>query len=210
MTAALAPVDNGEAMPGLVRENAYVLPPTITFERWQQVGANLQQMQRSVNWWAGDWLRFGEERWGEAAYQAVAEITGHGDESLKQAVWVASKFPESTRVLELSWAHHRAVSGLEPEDRSALLQEAVTARLSTRDLVQRVKDVQEQARAIPADSTPVCAAEGAWRPTPADLTEEAAARKRFERTMAGRGAGFDEGWTAALAWVEALDCFVRD
>lgn len=51
MTAALALVDNGESLPGLVRENAYLLPPTISYDRWQQVGVTLQQMQRSVNWW---------------------------------------------------------------------------------------------------------------------------------------------------------------
>lgn len=213
MTAALALVDNGEALPGLVRENGYLLPPTISFDRWREVGVTLQQMQKSVNWWAGDWLRFGEDKWGEQAYQAVAEITGHGDEALKQAVWVASKFPESTRVPELSWAHHRAVSGLEPETRSALLQEAVAAKLSTRDLVARVKEKQEQQRAIPAASTPVCAAdESAWMPQPSELTEDAAARMRFEMTMRGikDAHAFGAGFCAALAFAEALDCFRRD
>lgn len=211
MTSALALVDNGEAMPGLVRENAYVLPPTISFERWRQVGANLQQMQRSVNWWAGDWLRFGEERWGEEAYQAVAEITGHGDEALKQAVWVSSKFPEGTRVTELSWAHHRTVSALGPDDRAEMLQQALSERLSTRELLTRVKERQEAARAIEAHAEPApsCAADEAWRPTPDNLTEQAAARMRFERTMAGRAATFEMGWTLALAWADQLDAFER-
>jgi len=70
--------------------------------------------------------------------------------------------------------------------------------------------VQEALKAIDAASTPVCAADEAWRPTPDDLTDEASARMRFERTMAGRGATFDAGWVAALAWAEQLDCFKRE
>lgn len=215
MTTSLALVDNGEALPGLLREDGYVLPPAITFERWRQVGVNLQQMQRSVNWWAGDWLRFGEDRWGEEAYQAVADITGHGDESLKQAVWVSSRFPAGTRVPSLSWAHHRAVAGLEPETRARVLREAAAASLSTRELIARVKVEQEKARALPVDAAPVCQADAdppAWVPTPDQLTEEAAARMRFELTMRGArdAASFGAGWCAALAWVEALDAFRQD
>lgn len=213
MTAALALVDNGESLPGRLRENGYDLPPSLSFERWQEVGVTLQQMQRSVNWWAGDWLRFGEERWGEAAYQAVQEIIGHGDESLRQAVWVASKFPPDTRVPTLSWSHHRAAAELEPAERQAVLREAARDNLTTRQLIARVREVQEQTKAIDAPAAPVCAAEDtAWLPTPADLTEIASARMRFEMTMRGvRDANaFGAGFCAALAFAEALDCFKRD
>lgn len=211
MTAMPALIDNGEALPGVVRENAYVLPPSISFERWRQVGANLQQMQRSVNWWAGDWLRFGEDRWGEAAYQAVADITGHGDEALKQAVWVSSKFPEGTRVPSLSWSHHRAVAELEPLERQALLREAAEQQLSTRQLIERVRDRQA---AISAESRavdgPACAAEAGLRePTEDDLTDDARAALAFKRDSlrVREREGFAQGWVAALAWIEADDCF---
>lgn len=215
MTPDLALVDNGEPLPGLLREDGYSLPPGLAFGRWCGIMTTLQTMQRRVNWWAGDALLYGEDHYGEDAYAAIQEITGRGDESLKQAAWVAGRFPPSTRVTALEWSHHRAVAGLEPEARSALLSEAVAANLSTRELVARVKVEQEKARAVPAASAPVCAADDeppAWMPTPDELTEEASARMRFEMTMRGvrDASAFGAGWCAALAFVEALDCFRRD
>lgn len=215
MNAALALVDNGEALPGLLREDGYVLPPALPFERWCNIVSTLQTMQRSVSWWAGDALLYGEQHYGEDAYQAVQDATGRGDDSLRQAAWVASKYPPATRVATLSWSHHRVAAELEPETRSALLREAAAANLSTRELIARVKAEQEKARAVPAEAAPVCQADAeppAWVPGPDDLTEEASARMRFEMTMRGvKDAGaFGAGWCAALAFVEALDCFARD
>lgn len=202
-------------LPGLRTQNRYDLPADLTFDEWRSVVGTLQTIDRAVKWWLGDALVFGERRFGEDASAALptAEEDPYeiSQSVLKQAAWMSSVFPPGTRVPELSWTHHRVVADLEPEDRSTLLREAVAARLSTRDLVQRVKEKQEQARAIPASAEPVCAADDTtWRPTPDDLTEEAAARMRFERTMAGRAATFEAGWTAALAWAEQLDCFNRD
>lgn len=196
MTASLALVDNGEALPGLLRDDGYVLPPAITFERWRQVGVNLQQMQRSVNWWAGDWLRFGEDRWGEEAYQAVADLTGHGDDSLKQAVWVSSRFPPSTRVPSLSWAHHRAAASLEPETRAAVLRDAMAGNLSTRELIARVKVEQEKARAVPSASEPVCAADASWTPELDDLLPEWQAD--LQRRARSQPEGYVRGWLDCL------------
>lgn len=47
---------------------------------------------------------------------------------------------------------------------------------------------------------------------PSELTEDAAARMRFEMTMRGikDAHAFGAGFCAALAFAEALDCFRRD
>lgn len=208
----MATVDTGSGLPGRLRENGYDLPSSLTFERWQEVGRTLQQMQRSVNWWAGDWLRFGEDRWGEAAYQAVQEITGNGDEALKQAVWVASKYPPSTRVPELSWSHHRAAAELEPDERQGLLEYAAREHLTTRDLIALVKERQQAIKGVVVAAETTCAADQVWSPTVADLTDDARAALTFKaETTAGvrDREAFAAGWLAALHWTEQTDCFSR-
>ena len=51
-------------------------PPTeLTFEEWTAIGNTLQQVGASLNWWIGDWLNYGERKWGEMYAQAV-EVTG--------------------------------------------------------------------------------------------------------------------------------------
>jgi hypothetical protein len=196
--------------------NDLVLPPDLTLDEWAGAVEHADMIVESSPWWLVSLMAYGQRRFGEQHSQILPtreeDPQGIRQSRLKQAAWMASIYPTvNTRVPGLSYTHHRVVAELDPDDRSALLREAVAANLSTRDLVVRVKEKQEQARAIPAESAPVCAAdEGTWRPTPDDLTDEAAARMRFERTMAGRGASFETGWVAALAWAEQLDCFRRE
>ena len=211
MTTSLAPVDNGEALPGLLGEDSYVLPPALPFERWEQIGVSLQQMHRSVNWWVADWLLYGEAHYGQDAYQAVQAATGRGDESLSQVVWVARAFPPHTRVPSLSWSHHRAAAELPADERQAVLREAAEQQLSTRQLIERVRDRQA---AISAESRavdgPACAAEAGLRePTEDDLTDDARAALRFKAdTLQVRDRGsFAAGWVAALHWAEVGDVF---
>jgi hypothetical protein len=45
----------------------------LPFERWQSIGETLKQMERSVMWWLGDWLRYGERSYGEIYTQSIEE-----------------------------------------------------------------------------------------------------------------------------------------
>ena len=211
-------------LPGRLREDGYDLPDNLTYDEWWQIGQTLQQMERSVQWWLGDWWNYGERRYGEMASQAardhVADVTGHAYKTIKNAATVARKFEKSRRRDNLSWSHHEAVTALPPEDAESILDEAASEGLSVFDVRDRARERKEAIRAEVTQrrSEPepaVCAADDeppAWVPMPDDLTEEASARMRFEMTMRGArdAASFGAGWCAALAFVEALDCFKRD
>jgi len=47
-------------------------------------------------WWVGDWLNYGEARYGEMYSQAI-EITGYASQTLADAKWVASRIEPSRR-----------------------------------------------------------------------------------------------------------------
>lgn len=212
MTTALART----GLPGVLRADGYTLPADLSFEEWAGVLNLADHIVESSPWWLVDAILYGERHFGERHTQAfpTAEEDPNGKKQarLKQAAWMASVYPTSgTRVPGLSYTHHRAAAELEPEQRQDVLREAARDNLTTRQLIARVREVQEQAKAIDAPAAPVCAAEDdQWRPTPEQLTESAAARMRFERAMAGRAATFEMGWTLALAWAECLDAFARD
>lgn len=204
---------------GRPRTNGLDLPPDLTFDEWAGALRHAELLVEAGPWFLVDLMAYGEAHFGERHSEALPTVeedpTGASQSRLKQAAWMASVYPPSTRVPGLSYTHHRVAADLEPETRRALLSEAVAANLSTRELVARVKVEQEKARAVPAASAPVCAADDeppAWMPTPDELTEEASARMRFEMTMRGvrDASAFGAGWCAALAFVEALDCFRRD
>lgn len=215
MTTMLVPVDHGEALPGLLESDRYVLPPALPFERWQQIGVTLQQMHRSINWWIGDWLAYGEDHYGEDAYQAVQEITGRGDESLGQTVWIARTYPPHLRIDGVSWTHHRTVADLDPVERSELLLTAAREGWSTRVLRDEVERRERtvQAETLAGASAPEtgCAVDTCEGLTVQDLTADARAAlhriahdQRVPAGMAGRV------FVAALIWAGALDCFTRE
>ena len=67
------------------------------------------EVAQTVQWWIGDALNFGEQRYGEMYTQAIDE-TGLGYDAIRQMKWVASQYEMCTRVHNLSWTHHRAAA----------------------------------------------------------------------------------------------------
>ena len=134
------------------------------------IGQNLQSVSRSVMWWIGDWLRFGDGKWGETSAQAV-EDTGRGEDTLRAAKWVAEKFENVRRRTDCSWSHHREVAALPPAEADELLSLAESENLSTRGLRAEVSR-RKAARVIGAsmtssmsssDRAAICRNSKAWR-----------------------------------------------
>lgn len=155
-TGEVIEFDRGRmSLPGRVTSISLELPETMSFEEWSGIGASLQAVNRSVMWWIGDWLRYGERRWGEMYAQAVEE-TGRSYSNLSQAKHVAERFDSFRRRKELAWAHHAEVASLAPEDADAVLDLAERDGLSTRDLraeVNRLKNARAIGAVTPGEHT---------------------------------------------------------
>ena len=93
---------------------------------------------RGAGWWIGDWLRYGNQRFGER-YVRASRITGYDVQTLMNMVYVASRFEPEERREGLSWSHHAEVAAAEPDDRGRFLDMAETERLSVRCLREEVR-----------------------------------------------------------------------
>jgi hypothetical protein len=199
-------------LPGLLREDGYDLPSDLTFERWLEVGQTLQQMERSVKWWLGDWWNYGVRCYGEMASQAskdhVEDATGYAYHTIENAGAVARKFENSRRRENLSWSHHDAVASLPPADADALLDRAAEANLNVFALRDRARTRKEQLRGQVADEP----SEELAAPTRADLTPDALAALTVKLAGVGKrhALGYEAGWLACLSWLEADDCFTKE
>ena len=100
---------------------------------WVQHGKRLGLVGRNAAWWIGDWLRYGNAKYGER-YSRAATITGYDRQTLMNMVYVASRFDSSRRRGELSWSHHAEVAALPPEEQERWIDRAQAERLSVRDL----------------------------------------------------------------------------
>lgn len=137
------------------------LPDDLAYDDWVSVGETLAHMDRSLMWWVGDWWRFGERRYGEA--EAHAAQIGYNVQTVKNAAWVADRFPELSRRRDsLSFGHHEAVAALDPGDADALLDEAEPEsgddrpRLSQKKLREAVRRTKQTGQTTtPESSEPV-------------------------------------------------------
>jgi hypothetical protein len=119
---------------------------------WADQGRRLGLIGRSANWWIGDWVRYGNTRFGER-YARAAAITGYDVQTLMNMVYVASRFDVDRRREHLSWSHHAELAALEPEVQEAWLDRAEAERLSVRCLRQEMRRARRAGEAEAAAET---------------------------------------------------------
>lgn len=78
-------------------------------------------------------MRYGSARWGER-YVVAARITGYDVDSLRNMVWIASRFVPARRRDNLTWSHHATLVTLDAAEQDRWLDRAVSQSLSVADL----------------------------------------------------------------------------
>ena len=115
-----------------------IIDEEIPYDQWEQIGEFLCKLDDGVQWWLGDWLNYGERTYGET-YAQVVDATGYRAETLWNAAYIAGQFESSSREEDLSWSHHKAVVGLDPQDRRDLLKRAKDEQWSSKDTERRAR-----------------------------------------------------------------------
>lgn len=100
---------------------------------WSALGRRFGEIGRCSQWWLGDWIAYGNERFGERYTRAV-KLTGYDVQSLMNMVYVASRFEISRRRENLSWSHHAALAALDAPSQDHWLDRAGSDKLSVADL----------------------------------------------------------------------------
>jgi hypothetical protein len=105
---------------------------------WAEQGRRLGTIGRGVGWWIGDWLGYGNARFGER-YVRAARITGYDVQTLMNMVYVASRFDPSRRRETLSFSHHAELAAHDPAAQDRWLDRARQERLSVRCLREELR-----------------------------------------------------------------------
>jgi N6-adenosine-specific RNA methylase IME4 len=144
------------AIPGDVTATGLDLPDGLTFAEWLDVGEQLKNAERSLMWWIGDWLRFGEQKYGEMYAQAI-DATAKNYQTIADAKWVAISYEFSDRSENLSWTHHRFAASIKDKDkRQRLLTLAAENSWPVRELRKRISQMQATARLLLAQTDADC------------------------------------------------------
>lgn len=121
--------------------------PDLDLAEWIFQGRRLGSIGRAVSWWIGDWVNYGNSKFGEK-YTRAARITGYDVQSLMNMAYVAGRFDWSRRRQNLSWSHHAELAGLERHLQDMWLDRAEATSLSVRGLREQLRTWRAQQRAL--------------------------------------------------------------
>lgn len=111
-----------------------------TFEQWEEIGRFIKKSSRSVQFWLGDWINYGENVFGEKYSQALEE-TDYTLGTLQNTAWVSSKIDPSRRRDNLSFGHHQNVAHLGEGEQERWLTIAEEEMLTVREMRDRIRGV---------------------------------------------------------------------
>jgi DNA modification methylase len=94
-----------------------------TFEEWLAFGENIKNVEKGVHFWIGDWLNYGEAKWGEM-YKKAIETSGFEYDTVRHNKYISSRIELGRRRPNLSFSHHEEVAPNTPEEQEILLDHA--------------------------------------------------------------------------------------
>lgn len=151
--------------------NKLTIDEAISIDEWKSLGQSLKQVEGSVQFWIGDWARFGDKKGFTGKYvdgkiyDELEEITGLDRGTLANYKSIAENIPCSRRREDLSFSHHVEVAKLEPEKQDEFLLRASNEGLSKRELREEIRrdDIHTQEAEMPTDKYRVVYADPPWQ-----------------------------------------------
>lgn len=121
----------------------------LDLETWARFGARLASQSRAAGWWVGDWIRYGNARFGEK-YARAEKLTLYDRQTLMNMAYVAARFEISRRRETLSWSHHAELAALTAEEQEHWLDLAEQERLSVRCLRGELRLRKDGGKDVPS------------------------------------------------------------
>ena len=112
--------------------------PLTPLEGWKALGAKISFYSEATAWWLGDWLLFGQMKYGRRYKEGIA-LTGLDYQTLRNYAVVARRFELSRRRDNLSFQHHAEVCALADDIQDSWLDLAAASQWSKTELRRRVR-----------------------------------------------------------------------
>lgn len=129
-----------QAIPGELTETSLTLREGLTLNEWITVMTTLKQMSRSIQWWVGDAMAYGESHYGEDAFAHLEQ----SDKTLANWATTCRKIDPSRRREEVSYSVHAEVASLPVEEQVNVLEEAARDGWTVGQTRERVRQIQQQ------------------------------------------------------------------
>jgi hypothetical protein len=117
-----------------------VMPPLITQDEWEDIGALIVTAHGSAQWWIGDWLHRADKEWGDRSIEMALAVTPYKKDTLYNLASIAKAVHFSLRNENLTFSHHVAVAKLSPVDQERWLKWSDKGGKTVRELRHAIKD----------------------------------------------------------------------
>jgi hypothetical protein len=128
----------GRRSPVIASRTSMRFDPLTPIGEWKAVGVRLGVHAEATCWWLGDWLAFGQMKYGRHYKEGVA-LTGLDYQTLRNYAVVARRFELSRRRDALSFQHHAEVCALCDHEQEWWLDRAAAHGWSRNELRRRVR-----------------------------------------------------------------------
>lgn len=112
---------------------------TPTFQEWEEVGRFIKKAEGSVHFWIGDWLNYGEQKWGEMYSQAM-DATEYEYGTLRDDKWLSKSIQLSERSDNLGVGQARLIAPLPEEEKKYWSEEIKKEPIPVRELKKKIKE----------------------------------------------------------------------
>jgi len=105
-------------------KNKLTISQKCSRDEWLKIGEGLKLVEGSVQFWIGDWARYGEKNGyytDSKTYDEIEEITGYDRKTIQNFKHVASSIDSSLRKEDVTFGHHNLVTALTPEKQELFL-----------------------------------------------------------------------------------------
>lgn len=130
------------------------IQPWVKYDQWERYGRKLQLAEKGIQWAIGDWIIFGEDKFGEDYAQAI-EVTGLKVKTIQNYAVVAKAIPRSRRRDSdlVDFSTHAEVASLKPDDQEKVLAKAAKEHMSRSKVRREAERIKRDSRPKPEDST---------------------------------------------------------
>ncbi len=127
----------------------------LNFDEWEALGQQLAPVGKSIGFIIGDWINYGEKRWGDK-YEEAMMRTGMAYQTLRIYAHVARRVQLFARTNKLDFVHHAVVAKIkDPEEQQHWLKMAVKHKLGKRRLQKSINfgrlATEKEVQGDPAD-----------------------------------------------------------
>ena len=138
------------ALGNFVSKIGLELPDNLTFKDWQLLADGINTFSGASMWILGDWLNYGEDRYGQEFSQFVDKLE-YAQITQQEALRIARRFPKETRHGGLPWSYHQTVAGLATAEREVLLKESEINQWTREQLRDEMKAREGKEKSAPRE-----------------------------------------------------------